>query len=221
MKEKNSHAEGAVIGKDEPMGTRARILRAAEALFAEHGIDAVSLREITVAAQVNIAAIHYHFGSKEAVLHEIFTSKAKPIAELRLRLLNEVRKDKDGRPILEDILRAFLKPAFDVPNEGSHKAAFSLLRARLAFEPKEVRKAVLGKAFDESGNEYLSALRLALPELQEEHLLWRFHFVLGAMVYSMASPGRLESMTNGAFDTTDNEVALEELVAFAAAGFRA
>ena len=71
--------------------TPERILQAAEQLFSERGIDAVSLREITQAADVNIAAVHYHFGSKAAVLDKIFERRARPIAEARLRLLAAVR----------------------------------------------------------------------------------------------------------------------------------
>src|SRR3954462_11767989 len=93
--------------------TPERILQAAERLFGERGIDAVSLREITTAAGVNSAAAHYHFGSKEAVLEELFTLRARPIAERRQELLSQLKLDRNGRPKLEDVLRAFLAPALE------------------------------------------------------------------------------------------------------------
>jgi AcrR family transcriptional regulator len=199
--------------------TRERILQTAEKLFAEKGIDAVSLREITAAAEVNIAAVHYHFGSKKAVLEELFAARGAPIANRRLELLGQIRRDKKGLPILEDVLRAFLKPALDAPSDPGG-ASFVLLRARLAFEKAEVRRAVIGKAFDTSNQAFLRTLHEALPTLAEDDLHWRFHFMLGGMVYTMAAPGRIESITNGALDTTDSAAALAKLVAFAAAGFR-
>src|SRR3954470_24483153 len=95
----------------EPAGsTPERILQAAERLFSERGIDAVSLREITTAAGVNSAAAHYHFGSKEAVLEELFAQRARPIAQKREELLGQLKLDRNGRPRLEDVLRAFLRP---------------------------------------------------------------------------------------------------------------
>jgi AcrR family transcriptional regulator len=200
--------------------TPERILLAAERLFAENGIDAVSLREVTVEAGVNIAAVHYHFGSKKAVLEELFALRARPIAERRLELLAQVKRDRQGKPVLEEVLRAFLRPALDVPS-GPNGGAFVLLRARLAFERADVRRAVLGKAFDASNRKFLEALAQALPALTPDRLYWRFHFLLGAMVYTMASPGRIESMTGDAIDTTDSEHALAELVQFAAAGLKA
>jgi AcrR family transcriptional regulator len=200
-------------------GTRERILQAAETLFGERGIDAVSLREITTAAGVNSAALFYHFGSKDALLAELFQLRAQPIATRRVELLSKVRRE-DGRPVLEDILRAFLRPALDV-RADEEGAAFIRLRAWLAFEPAPVRQALLGKAFDESSRMYLDALAEALPDLPRGELGWRFHFLVGTMVYTMASLGRIESISEGVLETSDCAESLEELVIFAAAGFRA
>jgi len=197
-----------------------RILEAAERLFSERGVGEVSLREITAAAGVNSAAAHYHFGSKDAVLKELFARRAHPIAQRREQLLAELKRDRHGRPVLEDVLRAFLKPALDLLDTPGG-AAFTQLRARMAFESEEVRWQILGQAFDRTSEMALQALALALPKLPQLELYWRFHFLLGTMVYTMARPGRIESITHGGIDTRDTTVALEKLVRFAAAGFRA
>ena len=91
----------------------------------------------------------------------------------------------------------------------------------MAFEREEVRREALGKAFDRTSEMALKALSRALPKLPAKSLHWRFHFLLGSMVYTMAMPGRIESITQGAIDTGNSEAALAQLVRFAAAGFRA
>ena len=213
-------SEVADAGHDAAASTPHRILRAAEQLFSERGIDAVSLREITTAAGVNSAAAHYHFGSKEAVLEALVAMRARPIAERREELLGQLKLDKHGRPKLDAVLRAFLQPALDALKTPDG-AAFTMLRARMAFEREEVRRAALGQAFNKSSDMALQALARALPHIAPEDLYWRFHFVLGAMVYTMAMPGRIESITQGGIDTRDPEAALEHLIRFAAAGLRA
>lgn len=200
--------------------TPERILQAAERLFSERGIGDVSLREITTAAGVNSAAAHYHFGSKEAVLDELFTRRARPIAERREQMLGQLKMNRQGRPNLEDVLRAFLQPALDLLNTPQG-IAFTRLRARMVFEREEVRRQILGKSFDRTNEMAFRALSRALPKLAHKDLYWRFHFLLGTMVYTMARPGRIESMTRGDIETSDPQAALEHLVRFAAAGFRA
>lgn len=197
-----------------------RILQAAELLFSERGIGDVSLREITTAAGVNSAAAHYHFGSKEAVLEELFARRARPIAERREQLLSQLKLNRQDRPVLEDVLRAFLQPALDLLN-SPEGVAFTRLRARMVFESEQVRSKLLGKAFDRSNAMMLEALAKALPELPPTDLYWRFHFMLASMVYTMARPGRIESLTKGDIDTYDPKAALEQMVRFVAAGFRA
>ncbi len=202
------------------LSTPERILRSAEKLFSERGIDGVSLREITSDSGVNSAALHYHFGSKIAVLEKIFEMRAKPIAQRRMQLINELEYNRQGRPMVEDVLRAFLRPALESQSTPDGDA-FRLLRARLAFEREEVRRRVLDTAFNESSQMALVALARALPRLDVQELHWRFHFLLGSMVYSMARPGRIESLSEEQVDTSDWESALERLVKYAAAGFRA
>lgn len=202
------------------ISTPQRILLAAERLFSERSIGDVSLREITAAAGVNSAAAHYHFGSKDAVLDELFALRARPIAEQREQLLSKVKVNRQGVPVLEDVLRAFLGPALDVLTtpEG---LAFTMLRARMVFEREEVRRRALGRAFNQTNKMTLEALAKALPKLSQRELYWRFHFLLGTMVYTMARPGRIEAISHGDVDTTDPKAALDHLVRFAAAGFRA
>ena len=198
---------------------RQRLMDASEQLFAEHGWNAVSIRSIVAAADVNLAALHYHFGSKEQLLSEIFAARAKPIAEERVRLLSEI--DLDSAPSLERILEAFLRPALIIGSDvRSGGRAFVKLRARLATEPETVSRRILAKAFDESSGAFLDAIARALPDIPRAELEWRFHFMLGAMFYTMADAGRIQSLTDGRCDPGRVEEALARIVPFLAAGFR-
>jgi AcrR family transcriptional regulator len=198
--------------------TRERILDAAKVMFAERGVEGVSLRELTMRAGVNIAAVHYHFGSKEGVLAEVFARSSKPIVKWRMDLLDKVRHDADGRPVLEDILEAFLRPALQAGRRQN--ASFMQLRARLALERDDSIQRILSNAFDKSSRRFLDVLSEALPDLPKDELYWRFHFLIGSMFYTMADSGRIQTLTDGDCDPSDTDEALRRMIAVYAAVFR-
>lgn len=199
---------------------RDRILEVAERLFAEYGMSGVGLRAISAEAHVNLASIAYHFGSKDGLLEALFAQRAAPIAEERLRLLTQCYAKTD-EPKLEDILDAFLRPALVLgvqPQFGG--PAFVKLRARLATEPEALSRKILSKAFDVSSRRFIDAFAQALPELPRAEVEWRFHFMLGAMFYTMADSGRIYTLTKGRIDPGDVKRALRHMIPFLAAGFR-
>ncbi len=200
---------------DATEGARARLLAAAERLFAERGMAGAGLREITAAAGTNLAAVNYHFGSKEKLLEALFTQRARPIVAERLRLLALCRPGRGRPPMLEQILHAFLRPAF------SHGAEFGRLRARLSVESEALYRRILSDTFDASTRTFLDAVVAALPALPRAEVTWRFHFMLGTMVSSMANSGRIQSVSDDAIDPAEPEAVLARLIPFLAAGFRA
>jgi AcrR family transcriptional regulator len=198
---------------------RERLLETAERLFAEHGWHAVGIRTIATEAGVSLAALNYHFGDKEKLLAEIFSIRAKPIAEERLRLLETAIAQ--GAPSVEDVLEAFLRPSLTTASDPRFGGrTFVKLRARLAAESQSTSRDILSKEFDNSSRAFLTAFGRLLPELPRIELEWRFHFLLGTMIYTMANNGRIQDLTDGHCDPTDVEEALRHLVPFLAAGFR-
>ena len=197
---------------------RKRLMAAAERLFADRCWEAVSVRSIVAAAGVNLAALNYHFGSKQQLLREIFVTRAKPIVQERMRHIEEIRK-RGGTPCLEDILEAFLRPALGIDAQRSG-GRFVKLRARLGAAPDAISRKILSDTFDESSRAFLTEIKRALPEIPAADLEWRFHFLFGTMFYTMANVGRIESLTGGRCDTSDVELALQHLIPFLAAGFR-
>src|SRR5438105_15411192 len=118
---------GRVIPFDAPgrSATKSRILDAAEALFMEHGFDATSLRQITAAANVNLAAVHYHFGSKEELFESVLRRRLDPMNLERLALLTRFEHDSAPKALsCEKILAAMfilaLKLARDAGRGGQH-----------------------------------------------------------------------------------------------------
>jgi AcrR family transcriptional regulator len=199
---------------------RERILEVAERLFAEHGMSGVGLRAISAEAKVNLASIAYHFGSKEGLLEALFAERARPIAEERLRLLARCY-EKSSTPTLEQILDAFLRPALVQgvqPQFGG--PAFVKLRARLATEPEALSRKILSKAFDQSSKAFIEAISKALPGVPRPDIEWRFHFMLGAMFYTMANSGRIQALTDGRIDPGNVKRALQHMIPFLVAGFR-
>jgi AcrR family transcriptional regulator/transposase len=200
-----------------------RIVAIAEKMFAEHGYRGVSLRAVMRECGVNAAAVHYHFGSKEALLEEIFVRRAGALNSARLRLLDSCMQGAgtDNSEILELILRAFLSPAFSLPDGDEGVRRFTRLRSVIAHENAELSQQLISRYFDETSGHFITALRRALPQLPDQALFWRFHFLLGAQYYTLSNPGRIESLSGGSCDAGDLQCALDEMVAFVAAGFRA
>lgn len=201
--------------------TPERILEAAEAMFAEAGYRAVSLRSITQACGANIAAIHYHFGSKEVLLEQIFARRCSVINNERFRLLEACREGPGRPPMLEQILEAYLRPSLVLPDGDEGARRFMRLRAVLAHEQADLSRNLIAKYFNHVSGTFIGALLKELRHLSARDIFWRFHFLLGAQYFTLANPGRIQTLSEGRCDPSDVETALSELVHFTAAGFRA
>jgi AcrR family transcriptional regulator len=199
---------------------RQAILDVAEALFAENGIAGTSVRSILAAAGANVAAVHYHFGSKEKLVEEVFRRRAERIANERGRGLKRALADPDTTWRLERIIRAFLESGFTGGDTPEGAARFARLRARISTEDTELARRLLADSFDDSSRQFIAALAAVLPNLDEVAIAWRFHAMLGVMVYTMANPGRIQKLTDGACDPSDYLDAVDRLVPIVAAMFR-
>ena len=121
--------------------TKDLILDAAEALFSEKGVEGVSLRLLTREAGVNLASVHYHFGSKEAVVKAVFARRLKPVNRRRLEMLDKV--ERQGEPQVEDILIALVTPALRLAHDAVRGKHFMRLCARFYSEPADYLRATL------------------------------------------------------------------------------
>lgn len=213
------------IEKEELEGaeTRDRVLDAAEKLFAVQGFDAVSLRQITSQANVNLAAVNYYFGSKDGLIVEVLARVAGPINERRLAMLDEAESEAGGKPVeVERILEAVFLPVIALINESDHsRQVFLKLAGRCMSETSAETPEVMQRLFREVADRFCAALSLALPHLSGAEVYWRMHFTAGSMLYALKQHDTLVLLSEGRVKTEDAEKALGELVAFTAGGLRA
>ena len=202
--------------------TRERILDAAEVLFMEHGFDGTSMRMITVQAAVNLAAVNYHFGSKELLIQDVFRRRLTDLNNGRLAALDALERQAGDAPVKPSrIVDAFfgtaLRMAADVDG-GGH--TFMRLLGRTYTEPNEFVRKFLAEEYAECVERFLAALYRALPEVDRHEILWRFHFMMGAMSYAIAGTGALQLVT-GKFDDENPSRLAPRLMSFLLGGLRA
>jgi AcrR family transcriptional regulator len=161
--------------------TKAKLLDTAERLFGQNGYGATSLRQIIATAGVNLAAIHYHFGSKEELLDEIVSRQAGPVNAERVALLERAEAEAAGQPLpVPKILEALLRP---MANAAQHRPEFVRLMGRIYAEG--LMQGVVQRNFQIVITRFLPVLRRALSHLPDEEFLWRVHFMIGAMAHTM------------------------------------
>lgn len=203
--------------------TRVRILDAAQALFTEQGFEATTLRQITGAAEVNLAAVNYHFGSKEELIHEVFRRRLTWLNQQRLRELDRLEAAAGGGPlkpsrILEVFFGAALKMAADTKGGGR---TFMRLLGRTYTKPSEFVRGFLAEEYAAVLARFKAALIKALPGVPEEEILWRFHFMMGAMSYALSGTDALHIVAKHALDDGDAEALYARLMSFMLGGLRA
>jgi AcrR family transcriptional regulator len=199
-----------------PFSTKDRILGAAEELFAQFGFAGTSLRQVTSRADVNIAAVNYHFGSKENLVNEVFRRRMDDMSRQRLTALKAAQKDHPGE--LEPILAAFVEPALAMAQDR-HNGAFARMIARAYAEKNDALRKFLSEHYGHVLREFAKAIAACLPELAKDSLYWRLDILVGALTYAMADFGLIRR-PSGTSEAAHRERAARELIAFAAAGFR-
>src|SRR6188474_3358077 len=204
--------------------TKTRILDAGERLFVEHGFEATSLRSLTTAAGVNLAAVHYHFGSKEELFQAVLTRRLDPMNQERIELLAKLERDAGGKPIAcERILAAMLTPALRLARDERRGGKnFLRLLGRAYADPAPFIRHFLSAQYTEMIGRYKEAFGRALPHLPKQELTWRLHFVMGALSYTLAGTDALKLFAQvSATDKENDELLLQRLAPFLVAGLKA
>jgi AcrR family transcriptional regulator len=205
-----------------PAETRTRILDTAELLFMERGLEAASLRQITAQAGVNLAAVNYHFGSKEILIQEVFRRRLTWLNEERLRVLDRLEAAANGeavkpRLILDAFFGVALRLASDAEGGGR---TFMRLLSRTYAEPSEFVRGFLAEEYAAVVTRFKAALCKGLPHVPSEEILWRFHFMVGAMSYALSGADALHIVNGSPLDDAP-EALTARLMSFLVGGLRA
>ncbi|ASP48954.1 TetR/AcrR family transcriptional regulator [Cognaticolwellia beringensis] len=181
------------------MSTKNKILDAAESLFADKGFNGTSLREITSQAEVNLAAVNYHFGSKKELIKAVMSRYMNELSpRLELALTQVCEQDS---PSLIEVFSAFIDPLLslnEIKNNGTSN--FLQLLGRGYTDSQGFLRWFLTTQYPGVIDNFVIAVQKAYPELSAEEMFWRLHFTMGTVVFTMSSSDALIDIAKSDFD---------------------
>lgn len=203
-------------------GSKRKLLDAAELLFAEKGFEAVSVRDITQYAKTNVAAVNYHFGSRDNLLTLVMMRYITPVTEERIVRLDELEKQWGKKAVpLEEVIDALVRPLVgQVKKSELAERLFYKLTGRICAEQGSGLPSQIEEQFRRTGERFSKAFAKSLPTVPMEELAWRIHFVIGGMIHMLTHQEIFSRVSGGASGAPSMEVTLSRFIDFAAAGLR-
>jgi AcrR family transcriptional regulator len=211
-----------------PHETRTRILDAAEELFMQHGFEGTSMRSLTAKAGANLAAVNYHFGSKNALIEAVFRRRLDPMNAARIAELDRLEKEAAGRPgsstlspeaIIHAFIGASLRMIEDAKGGGRN---FIRLLGRTYTDPQKPIRVLIGQLYAPAMERFKAAFVRALPQMPAEELVWRMHFMFGTLAYTLAATDTVQLIAGcKPEDRYDARLLESRLAAFLLAGLKA
>jgi len=198
--------------------TKEQILIVAERLFAERGFAGTTLRNVVSEAGVNLAAVHYHFGSKEELFRAVVQRFARPVVEQELKLLSELEA-KAGRPSVEEILTAMVKPSLEILSQDDDRHSIrAQFMGRCRTEPEPIQSIAYDE-FAPASKAFLDTLQQVLPEQSLTQLGWKFDLVIAALVRVLMEAGKPHALLKSN-RPKDIQATTQQLVKFLSPGMR-
>ena len=199
-----------------------RILDVAEEMFGRFGYGGATTRAIARRAGVNVGQLHYYFESKRAIFEAVVARLGGEVTDRRRSLLREAEsRHLNGLVPLEALVDALVRSLLQPEARQNGKPSTMQMHARLFTDPDETANVVRANIYDETNALYVAAIGRALPAVPTETLYWRYYFMMGAYVWTLLQPGRLEAISQGRCDPADMEAAIREIVPFLCAGLAA
>ena len=188
----------------------------------QHGFEGTSMRLLTATAGVNLAAVNYHFGSKDALVEAVFRRRLDPMNVARIAELDKLEA-AESVPSPDAIIRAFITPGLRLMADGKDGGRnFTRLLGRTYTEPNKTVRQLIGQMYAPTMQRYKAALERALPQMPREELVWRMHFMFGTLAYTLAATDTVQLIAGcKPEDRYDARLLEERLSAFLAAGLNA
>lgn len=199
-----------------------RLLAAAEQLFAEKGFEVVAVRDVTQLAKANVAAVNYHFGSRDGLVALVVDRYLTSLNQERLERLDVLERRAPGKVVpIEEIVHALVRPLIGMVEKSElSEPLFCKLMGGILALPEEGLPVVVWEQMKISNNRFIRAISKVLPSVSQEDLQWRMHFLVGSLIHLLRHQDLLSSMSNGGSGSPTLEIALGRFVRFAAAGLR-
>jgi len=204
------------------MSTKNKILDAAEQLFADKGFNGTSLREITSQAEVNLAAVNYHFGSKKELIKAVMSRYMNELSP-RLESALDALIQNDTPPSLVEVFSAFIEPLLSLNDfKENGTSNFLQLLGRGYTDSQGFLRWFLTTQYPNVISYFVNAVQRAYPELTPEEMFWRLHFTMGTVVFTMSSSDALIDIAQNDFDNNiDISGVIERVIPYVAAGVAA
>ncbi len=203
--------------------TTDKILQAAALLFAEQGFNDTTLRQITARADVNLAAVNYHFGSKEQLILALADSCIEPLVQQLERVLAERLALAPQRLTLDELMDMLMRTLLQAQRRSTDEVVVLMRLLDLAYMGRQqVLRAHLVAQYSARLQPFLQHLRQDAAPMEDDEFFWRLHFLLGSVVFSLANFQTLVAIEKQAFDLdAEIERTLHRLVSVLAGGFQA
>ncbi len=203
-------------------GSKRKLLDAAEQLFADKGFEAVSVRDITQLAKTNVAAVNYHFGSRDSLLSLVMMRYMLPVTEERIARLEAIERKWSGKTApLEEIIDALVRPLVgQVRKSELSERLFYKLIGRIFSQQADGLPAPVEEQLRQVLERFMRAFGKALPTVDSEDLAWRMHFMVGGMIHLLTHQDMLHRVTRGASGLPTMEATLSRFIRYSAVGLR-
>ncbi|VAW37149.1 Predicted transcriptional regulator for fatty acid degradation FadQ, TetR family [hydrothermal vent metagenome] len=198
------------------LSTKERILNTTEKIISEKGFSGISLRIISTNAKTNLAAVNYHFGNKEKLIEMMLQRRLDNLFQLRINLLDNLESGSDKPCNLKQIFAAFISPALTMSNDDHQGGKrFMQVIARAYAEKSQYLHSLLSKRYASVIKRFAVAIQRSCPHLDKDVVFWRFHFIMGSLIYVMADFGA-SSRSSELSETEYFNTCCNELIDFAA-----